>query len=61
MAGQITQFGADKITGVYAANDGVGGAAIASMQAAGVTKLPPVTGQDASLAGIQSILAGTST
>lgn len=59
MDGQITKFGADKITGIYAANDGVGGAAIASMQAAGVTKLPPVTGQDASLAGIQNILAGT--
>jgi D-xylose transport system substrate-binding protein len=59
MDGQITKFGADKITGVYAANDGVGGAAIASLQAAGVTKLPPVTGQDASLAGVQNILAGT--
>jgi D-xylose transport system substrate-binding protein len=59
MDGQITKFGGDKITGVYAANDGVGGAAIASMQAAGITKLPPVTGQDASLAGIQNILAGT--
>jgi D-xylose transport system substrate-binding protein len=59
MDGQITKFGGDMITGVYAANDGVGGAAIASMQAAGITKLPPVTGQDASLAGIQNILAGT--
>lgn len=59
MDGQITKFGAAKITGIYAANDGVGGAAIASMQAAGATKLPPVTGQDASLAGIQNILAGT--
>ncbi|MHB1171625.1 MAG: ABC transporter substrate-binding protein [Lacisediminihabitans sp.] len=59
MDGQITKFGAAAIKGIYAANDGVGGAAIASLQAAGVTKMPPITGQDASLAGIQNILAGT--
>ena len=57
VAGQITQFGS-KIKGIYAANDGTGGGAIASLKAAGVTPLPPVTGQDAELAGIQRILAG---
>ncbi len=57
--GQITKFGASAIKGIYAANDGVAGAAIASLHAAGVTKMPPITGQDASLAGIQNILAGT--
>ncbi|MBX3091520.1 MAG: sugar ABC transporter substrate-binding protein [Cryobacterium sp.] len=57
VAGQITQFGS-QIKGIYAANDGTGGAAIASLKAAGVKPLPPVTGQDAELAGIQRILAG---
>ena len=57
VAGQITQFGS-QIKGVYAANDGTAGGAIASLKAAGVTPLPPVTGQDAELAGIQRILSG---
>jgi D-xylose transport system substrate-binding protein len=57
VAGQITQF-KNQIKGVYAANDGTGGGAIASLKAAGVSPLPPVTGQDAELAGIQRILAG---
>lgn len=57
VAGQITQFGS-QITGLYAANDGTAGGAIAALKAAGVTPLPPVTGQDAELAGIQRILAG---
>ena len=57
VAGQITQFG-DQIMGVYAANDGNGGGAIAALKAAGVNPLPPVTGQDAELAGLQRILAG---
>jgi D-xylose transport system substrate-binding protein len=57
VAGQITQFG-DKIIGVYGANDQMGGASIAALKAVGVTPLPPVTGQDAELAGIQRILAG---
>jgi D-xylose transport system substrate-binding protein len=57
MAGQITQFG-DSIIGVYAANDGTAGGAIAAMKAGGVDPLPPVTGQDAELPGIQRIVAG---
>ncbi len=47
----------NKVDGVYAANDGTGGGAIAAMKAAGLNPLPPVTGQDAELAGIQRILA----
>jgi D-xylose transport system substrate-binding protein len=55
----ITAIGKDKIDGVYAANDGTGGGAIAAMKGAGIdpTKVP-VTGQDAELAGIQRILIG---
>ncbi|HKA48394.1 MAG TPA: sugar ABC transporter substrate-binding protein [Candidatus Dormibacteraeota bacterium] len=49
---------ANKLDGVYAANDGTGGGAIAAMKAAGLKPLPPVTGQDAELAAIQRILIG---
>jgi D-xylose transport system substrate-binding protein len=49
---------ANKVDGVYAANDGTGGGAIAAMKAAGLKPLPPVTGQDAELAAIQRILIG---
>ncbi len=48
----------NQVDGVYAANDGTAGGAIAAMKAAGITPLPPVTGQDAELAGIQRILIG---
>jgi len=48
----------NKVDGVYAANDGTASGAIAAMKAAGIDPLPPVTGQDAELAGIQRILAG---
>ncbi len=51
----------NKVDGVYAANDGVAGGAIAAMKAAGVSPLPPITGQDAELAAIQRIVAGTQT
>ena len=49
---------ANKLDGVYAANDGTGGGAIAAMKSAGLKPLPPVTGQDAELAAIQRILIG---
>ena len=48
----------NKVDGVYAANDGTGGGAIAAMKAAGLSPLPPITGQDAELAAIQRILVG---
>jgi D-xylose transport system substrate-binding protein len=48
----------NQVDGVYAANDGTAGGAIAAMKAAGIRPLPPVTGQDAELAAIQRILAG---
>ena len=58
VAGQITQFGT-RITGVYAANDGLAQGAIAALQAAGVNPVPPTTGQDAEVAAVQRIIAGT--
>ena len=56
-AGQITRFGAD-IRGIVAANDGTGGGAIAALKAAGADPLPPVTGNDATIAALQLIIAG---
>jgi D-xylose transport system substrate-binding protein len=56
-AGQVSRFG-KKIVGVVAANDGTGGGAIAAFKAAGVKPLPPVTGNDATLAALQLIIAG---
>jgi len=57
MQGAITAVGKN-IDGVLAANDGTAGGAIAAMKSAGITPLPPITGQDAELAAIQRILAG---
>jgi D-xylose transport system substrate-binding protein len=55
----ITSVGKSNIHGVYAANDGTGGGAIAAMKGAGLDpKKIPVTGQDAELAAIQRIVAG---
>ncbi|MEW1549787.1 substrate-binding domain-containing protein [Streptomyces tsukubensis] len=58
MESAITALGKDKIIGVYSANDGMAGGIITALKAAGVTKLPPVTGQDAELAAVQRIVAG---
>jgi D-xylose transport system substrate-binding protein len=55
---QLGKFKPEQINGVYAANDGQAGGVIAALKSAGVTKMPPVTGQDAELAAIQRILAG---
>ena len=54
----ITGLGKGKIIGVYAANDGTAGGAIAAMKGGGFTTIPPTTGQDAELAAIQRILVG---
>ena len=48
-----------KIDGVLAANDGLGGAAIAILDKNGVAGKVPVTGQDATSQGLQDVLAGT--
>src|SRR3954468_19656126 len=55
----ITALGKTGFVGVYAANDGTAGGAVAAMKSNGVdpTKIP-LTGQDAELAGIQRIVAG---
>jgi D-xylose transport system substrate-binding protein len=47
----------NKIDGVVAANDGLGNAAISALKARKLDQIP-VTGQDATLQGIQNIVAG---
>jgi D-xylose transport system substrate-binding protein len=54
----ITALGRANIVGVYAANDGTAGGAFAAMKGSGFASIPPLTGQDAEIAGIQRILAG---
>ena len=48
-----------KVDGVLAANDGLGGAAISILEGAGQDGKVPVTGQDATVEGLQNVLAGT--
>ena len=48
----------DKIDGVLAANDGLGNAAIAVLKKNKLNGKVPVTGQDATVQGLQNILAG---
>ncbi|KRE60380.1 substrate-binding domain-containing protein [Nostocoides sp. Soil756] len=57
MEGQIGTLKGN-LVGVYAANDGTAGGAIAALKGGGVDPLPPVTGQDAELAAIQRIIKG---
>ncbi|MFE4053785.1 sugar ABC transporter substrate-binding protein [Streptomyces sp. YIM B13518] len=55
----VKEVGAGDIAAVYSANDGMAGAVIEVLEEAGVTDLPPVTGQDADLAAVRRIVAGT--
>ena len=57
VSGQVSRFN-KKIVGVVAANDGTGGGAIAALKASGANPVPPVTGNDATIAGLQLIVAG---
>jgi D-xylose transport system substrate-binding protein len=54
----ITALGKTGFVGVYAANDGTAGGAIAALKGQGISPLPPVTGQDAELAAVQRVLTG---
>jgi len=56
----ITAVGKNGFDAVYVANDGMASGAIAAMKAAGINPADrPVTGQDAEVAGVQRILAGS--
>jgi D-xylose transport system substrate-binding protein len=55
----ITALGQTGFVGVYAANDGTAGGAIAAMKGQGINPSSrPTTGQDAELAAVQRILSG---
>jgi D-xylose transport system substrate-binding protein len=55
----ITALGKDKVAGVYSANDGMAGGAIAALKSAGVDPSSvPITGGDAEVAALQRILIG---
>ena len=57
---QMLARNSNNIQGVLAANDGLAGAVIASLQAHGLKPIP-LTGQDATPTGVQYILAGWQT
>ncbi|MGC9378311.1 sugar ABC transporter substrate-binding protein [Streptomyces sp. MH13] len=54
----IEKIGKKNIAGVYSANDSMAGGIIKALEDAGVTDLPPITGQDAELAAVQRIVTG---
>lgn len=54
----ISAVGLHNIDAVYAANDVLGGAVIDVLKDAGVTEIPPVTGQDAELDAVQRLVSG---
>ncbi|MEU3555622.1 substrate-binding domain-containing protein [Streptomyces fragilis] len=58
MSAAITQLGKKKIAGVYSANDGMAGGIANVLKGEGLGDIP-LTGQDAELAAIQRIVAGT--
>jgi D-xylose transport system substrate-binding protein len=60
MAAAITSLGKKGFDAVYSANDGMAGGITTALKSAGIKGIP-VGGQDAELAGLQRILAGTQT
>lgn len=58
MSAAIAALGPDRIDGVLAANDNIAAGVIAALKSAGVTKLPPVTGQDADLDAVRRMVRG---
>ncbi|MFD4320756.1 sugar ABC transporter substrate-binding protein [Streptomyces sp. NPDC058548] len=60
MSAAISSVGKGKIDAVYSANDGMAGGIVTSLENAGIKNIP-VGGQDAEIAGIQRIIAGTQT
>ncbi|WP_322621325.1 sugar ABC transporter substrate-binding protein [Streptomyces acidicola] len=54
----IKSMGLSNIAAVYTASDGLAGAAIDALKEAGISKVPPVTGQDANLDAVQRVISG---
>lgn len=58
MTEAIGKLGKNNIAAVYSANDAMVGGIIKALKASGLTKIPPVTGQDAELTAVQRIVTG---
>ncbi|WP_105975507.1 sugar ABC transporter substrate-binding protein [Streptomyces geranii] len=58
MSGAIAALGAENIDGVLSANDSMAGAVVSALDAAKVSPLPPITGQDADITAVQRIVKG---
>ena len=58
MKAAIASVGLNNIAAVYSANDDMAGAVIDELKEAGATRIPPVTGQDATLAAVQRVVSG---
>ncbi|KUN81274.1 sugar ABC transporter substrate-binding protein [Streptomyces griseoruber] len=58
MSAAIAALGPYGIDGVLAANDTIAAGVISALKSAGVSRLPPVTGQDADLDAVRRILKG---
>ncbi|MFJ7962469.1 sugar ABC transporter substrate-binding protein [Streptomyces sp. NPDC096324] len=58
MTEALNALGRDNIAAVYSANDAMAGGIVKAFKAAGVTTMPPITGQDADLDAVQRIVAG---
>jgi D-xylose transport system substrate-binding protein len=57
---QLLTAAGNKIDGVYVMNDGMAGPVETVLKASGISGIP-VTGQDATVSGLQAILSGTQT
>ncbi|WP_432097152.1 substrate-binding domain-containing protein [Streptomyces sp. bgisy100] len=58
MSGAISALGPGSIDGVYSANDALASGIVSALKSGNVTPLPPITGQDAELNGVQRIVKG---
>ncbi|MFI1166305.1 sugar ABC transporter substrate-binding protein [Streptomyces sp. NPDC020801] len=58
MTEALGKIGKDNIAAVYSANDAMAGGIVKALKAAGVTDIPPLTGQDADLDAVQRIVTG---
>ncbi|KIE25361.1 ABC transporter substrate-binding protein [Streptomyces sp. MUSC 125] len=58
MAKALNAIGVDNIAAIYSANDAMAGGIVKALKAAGVIRIPPLTGQDADLDAVQRIVTG---
>ncbi|MFF4398169.1 substrate-binding domain-containing protein [Streptomyces sp. NPDC001480] len=58
MTKAINSIGKNNIAAVYSANDAMAGGIVDAFKNAGVTTVPPLTGQDAELTAVQRVVSG---